>query len=160
MKKISIFGYGITAKALIALLNAQGIACDIFDDNFLQIKSEGRNVFYPSKAFDATKSKLEIASPGIPPYHPLIQQAKHLISECDFFDDLLQEKPLMIWISGTNGKTTTTEMLEFLLQKRGAKSGGNIGFPIANLYSTKPLIWILEMSSFMLHYTKKAYPNH
>jgi len=66
--------------------------------------------------------------------------------------------PFSIWISGTNGKTTTTQMLTHLLQKRGAISGGNIGTPLAELNPKAP-IWVLESSSFTLHHTNIASPN-
>ena len=66
--------------------------------------------------------------------------------------------PPSIWISGTNGKTTTTQMLKHLLTHRGAVEGGNIGSPLANLDENAPL-WILETSSFTLHYTHKAVPE-
>jgi len=66
--------------------------------------------------------------------------------------------PFSVWISGTNGKTTTTQMLTHLLAKRGAINGGNIGTPLA-LLDTNASIWILESSSFTLHHTNIASPN-
>jgi len=66
--------------------------------------------------------------------------------------------PFSIWISGTNGKTTTTQMLTHLLEKRGAVNGGNIGTPLANLNEDAPM-WILETSSFTLHHTHTASPD-
>jgi UDP-N-acetylmuramoylalanine--D-glutamate ligase len=66
--------------------------------------------------------------------------------------------PFSIWISGTNGKTTTTQMLTHLLKKRGGVAGGNIGTPLAELNTNAP-IWILESSSFTLHHTHLASPN-
>ncbi len=66
--------------------------------------------------------------------------------------------PFSIWISGTNGKTTTTQMLTHLLKKRGAVSGGNIGTPLAELNTDAP-IWVLESSSFALHHTHTASPD-
>jgi UDP-N-acetylmuramoylalanine--D-glutamate ligase len=77
------------------------------------------------------------------------------MSEYDFF---AEEMPFSVWISGTNGKTTTTQMLTHLLEKRGAVSGGNIGTPLAEL-DTKAPIWVLESSSFTLHHTNVASPN-
>ncbi|WP_104697118.1 MULTISPECIES: UDP-N-acetylmuramoyl-L-alanine--D-glutamate ligase [unclassified Helicobacter] len=159
MKRVSIIGYGVTTAPLVDFLNQQGIGCDIFDDKFNQSSQKGLNNFIPTKNFDTFRSNLEITSPGIPPYHTLIQNSKNLVSEYDFFDSLVSYDPISIWISGTNGKTTTTQMLEFLLQEKGAMSGGNIGYPLTNLYLQKPPIWILETSSFMLHYTKKAFPK-
>ncbi|MDE5603434.1 MAG: UDP-N-acetylmuramoyl-L-alanine--D-glutamate ligase, partial [Helicobacter sp.] len=77
------------------------------------------------------------------------------MSEYDFFSHCM---PFSIWISGTNGKSTTTEMLTFLLAHKGAISGGNIGKPLADLPTNAP-IWVLETSSFALHYTNRAKPN-
>ncbi|MCE3038585.1 UDP-N-acetylmuramoyl-L-alanine--D-glutamate ligase [Helicobacter anatolicus] len=158
MKKVSLLGYGTTTEAIAEFLNQNGVDCDIFDDYCKEVKQENKKTFYPSRFFETKDSVIEITSPGIPPSHPMIRKAKNLYSEYDFFFDYFKDKS--IWISGTNGKTTTTQMLEFLLQKVGGKSGGNIGYPLAKLAQENPKIWILETSSFTLHYTKKAYPKY
>ncbi|PAF51625.1 UDP-N-acetylmuramoyl-L-alanine--D-glutamate ligase [Helicobacter sp. 13S00477-4] len=166
MNQVSIFGYGVTMKQMVKYLNKQGIECNIFDDQFLEhlhdeTENENNNIFLPTDMFDAKNSSLEIISPGIPPHHPLVQKARHLIGEYDYFYDLFDETyaPQTIWISGTNGKTTTTEMLTFLLSAYGACSGGNIGTTLAELYMQKAKLWILETSSFTMHYLKKASPK-
>ena len=64
-----------------------------------------------------------------------------------------------IWVSGTNGKTTTTQMLESILSPFGARAGGNIGTPLITLYEQNAPLWILETSSFALHYTRTATPS-
>ena len=71
---------------------------------------------------------------------------------------LERPKPFTVWISGTNGKTTTTQMLTHLLSDRGAVSGGNIGTPLADLDPDAP-IWVLETSSYTLHHTRTASPD-
>lgn len=162
--RISIFGYGITTTPLVSFLNQQGHKLAIYDDKFTEITTdETGNTFLPPSEFNPAQSDQEILSPGIPPSHPLVQRARNLLSEYDYFDNLLQadsiNTPHIIWISGTNGKTTTTEMTTLILQNLGAQSGGNIGTPLAVLYVQKPKIWILETSSFMLHYTHKAMPR-
>ena len=162
--RISIFGYGVTTTPLVSFLNNQGHKLCIYDDKFTSksIDSFG-NALLPSNAFESKSSDMEILSPGIPPYHQLVRKAQNLISEYDYFDTLLQKEanpPLSIWISGTNGKTTTTEMTTLLLEPYHAQSGGNIGTPLALLYQNKATkIWVLETSSFTLHYTHKAYPK-
>ena len=153
MKKPTLFGYGLTTKAIAKSL---GGGCNFFDDNAKEIYSdEENNTIYPSALFDANKSTLEVTTPSVPPSHPLIASANNLLSEYDFF---AKEMPFSVWISGTNGKTTTTQMLTHLLEKRGAVSGGNIGTPLAKL-DTKAPIWVLESSSFTLHHTNIASPN-
>ena len=149
---MTLFGYGITTKAIAQKFGN----CKIYDDKFSALTTDKRgNTFHPSEDFNPEVMDLEVTSPGIPPSHPLIQKAKHLVSEYDLF---APDMPFSIWISGTNGKTTTTAMIQALLEKRGSKAGGNIGTPLADLDSDAP-IWILETSSFTLHYTNIASPN-
>ena len=144
----TLFGYGATTKAI-----AKGGGWTIFDDSFkIKTIDEYSNVLLPSNYFNPNNSKLEITSPGIPPSNPLIQKAKNLISEYDYF---YERMPFSIWVTGTNGKTTTTEMINHLIPN--SQAGGNIGTPLADMERGK--IWVLETSSFTLHYTKVAKPN-
>ena len=152
MQRTSLFGYGGTTRALAKVVpNAV-----FYDDKCVKpFRDEDGFLVQPSSEFDPNFSTLEIPSPGIPPHHKLIQQAKNLISEYDYFADA---KPLQVWISGTNGKTTTTQMTQHLLKDKGSVEGGNIGTPLALLNQEKK-IWILETSSFTMHYTDTAAPN-
>jgi len=150
--RTTLFGYGKTTKAIAKTIEN----CVIFDDKIkIETFDEYENKLLPADKFDPKKSDLEITSPGIPPSHPLIKKARNLISEYDFFSDMM---PFSVWISGTNGKTTTTAMTGHLLENKKAQTGGNIGTPLADMDPSSPL-WILETSSFTLHYTKKAVPN-
>jgi len=152
MLRVSLFGYAKTTKALTKLYpNAV-----FYDDKCLKPFSDdnGFNV-KPSSDFNPKYSDLEIPSPGIPPSNMLIKKALNLQSEYDCFT---QTSPQKIWISGTNGKTTTTQMMQHLLQDKKSLSGGNIGTPLSEL-DEKANIWILETSSFTIHYTNLAKPN-
>ena len=179
MQKPTLFGYGLTTKAIAKKL---GGGCTFFDDNCkATYTDENNNTIKPSHLFNPDESQLEVTTPSLPPKHPLIQSAKNLLSEYDYFlgrglcshntkntntltqsvlsgDNTLHKKPFTIWISGTNGKTTTTQMLTHILESRGAVSGGNIGTPLADL-STDASIWVLESSSFTLHHTQSASPD-
>lgn len=151
----SLFGYGGTTKAI-----AKSGGWDIYDDKFSRISSdEFGNALLPIGEFDPTKSSLEIPSPGFPPYHELVKKAGNLISEYDFFSDLYGAKmPFSVWISGTNGKTTTTKMMQHLLARYGSVMGGNVGVALGEL-DPNAKIWILETSSFTMHYTQRAKPD-
>ena len=154
MKK-SLFGYGKTTKAIAKNVKFDGI-WDIYDDKFNEIsKDEFGNNLLPVSEFDPLKSTLEIPSPGFPRNHELVKKAKNLISEYDYFKDT---SPVKIWISGTNGKTTTTQMAGLVLKNNGAVIGGNVGEPLANLDKLAKF-WILETSSFTIYYTKFAAPQ-
>ena len=153
MQKPTLFGYGLTTKAIAKKL---GGGCTFYDDKCEETyKDENNNTIRPSKEFNPDESSLEVTTPSLPPKHPLIQKAKNLQSDYDYFKKVM---PFSIWISGTNGKTTTTQMLTHILEKRGAVNGGNIGTPLADL-DDKASIWVLESSSFTLHHTQLASPN-
>ncbi|WP_373034818.1 UDP-N-acetylmuramoyl-L-alanine--D-glutamate ligase [Sulfurimonas sp.] len=152
MQRVSLFGYGKTTKA-IAKVAKDAV---FYDDKCTKpFRDENGFMVKPSSEFNAKYSQLEIPSPGIPPSNQLILQAKNLISEYDYFADAT---PLKIWISGTNGKTTTTQMMQHLLESKGSQAGGNIGTPLAEL-NPDAKMWILETSSFTMHYTNVAAPN-
>ena len=151
-KRVSIFGYGVTTKPL-----TKHIKDVVFYDDKCHEPYAGINGSFvrPSHEFDPENSDLEITSPGIPPSNTLIKKSQNLISEYDYFKDT---KPFKIWISGTNGKTTTTQMMQHLLEDKGSVAGGNIGTALGDLDQEKNM-WILETSSFTMHYTSQASPD-
>lgn len=152
----SLFGYGKTTQAIARVLGAKFGGFDIYDDSFMQRKSDefGNTLLNPCE-FKADESAFEIPSPSFPREHELVKAAKNLISEYDFFYDAM---PKSVWISGTNGKTTTTQMTQHLLKEHGSQMGANVGVPLAEL-DTNARIWVLETSSFTLHYTRSAKPE-
>lgn len=152
VQRVSLFGYGKTTKALSKLFKNP----IFYDDKCTKpFTDEAGFRVKPTSEFNPSYSDLEIPSPAIPPSNALIKKAKNLISEYDYF---VHVAPLKIWISGTNGKTTTTQMMQYLLQDKGSQEGGNIGTPLADL-DQNAQIWILETSSFTIHYTNRASPN-
>jgi len=149
---IALFGYGKTTKAIAKRFKN----CQIFDDHFKEKSfDEFDNTLLPPSEFNPKKSDIQIPSPSFPLKHPLMKKATNIVSEYDFFQ---KDMPYSIWISGTNGKTTTTQMLDFIFKEKGSECGGNIGNPLANLNKSDK-IWILETSSYMLYQTKIATPN-
>ena len=115
-------------------------------------------ILYDDKDFslyDLESDEITVVSPGIPPYNEMIAKSKNLQSDYDLYSDTM---PFSIWISGTNGKTTTTQMTQHILNEYNSVCGGNIGTPLSKLDDSAS-IWILETSSFTLHYTNIAKPN-
>jgi UDP-N-acetylmuramoylalanine--D-glutamate ligase len=137
-EKIRILGKGITALALK----------DKFPNATLYDDSDFNE-------YDSNSNEYTVVSPGIPPYNNMVTNSKNLVSDYDLFSSIM---PFTIWISGTNGKTTTTQMCQHLLKEYGSIYGGNIGVPLSHLDEKAP-IWILETSSFTLHYTNNSKPN-
>ncbi|BCD59644.1 UDP-N-acetylmuramoylalanine--D-glutamate ligase [Nitratiruptor sp. YY08-14] len=149
---IALLGFGKTTKAL-----AKKFGNAIFFEEIEETYQDNEGFLHqPFKAFDPAMFDIVVPSPGIPPSHPTIQKAKNkIVSEYDLF---ALQMPYSIWVSGTNGKTTTTQMITHLLSEKKTVAGGNIGTPLAKL-DPKARIWVLETSSFTLHYTKIAKPN-
>ena len=149
---IALFGHGKTTKAIAARFQN----CQIFDDRFKEKGfDEFGNELLPPSEFNPKNSDIQIPSPSFPLKHPLMKKATNIVSEYDFF---VKDMPYSIWISGTNGKTTTTQMLDFIFKDKGSECGGNIGNPLANLDKSDKM-WILETSSYMLYQTKIATPD-
>ena len=96
-----------------------------------------------------------VKSPGIPNTAPMVkalrEQGTHIISEIEFAARYDSAKK--ICITGSNGKTTTTSLIYYLLQEAGldAGLGGNIGKSYAMQVATeKHDYYVLEISSFQL----------
>ena len=96
-----------------------------------------------------------VKSPGIPGTAPMVralrEQGTHIISEIEFAARYDSAKK--ICITGSNGKTTTTSLIHYLLREAGldAGLGGNIGKSYALQVATeKHDYYVLEISSFQL----------
>ena len=96
-----------------------------------------------------------IKSPGIPLTAPLIQklqaQGTPIISEIEFAARYTKAK--MICITGSNGKTTTTSLIYYILRNAGLNVGlaGNIGNSLAlQVAHEQHDYYVIELSSFQL----------
>ncbi len=96
-----------------------------------------------------------VKSPGIPGTAPMVralrEQGTHIISEIEFA--ARYDTARKICITGSNGKTTTTSLIYYLLREAGldAGLGGNIGKSYALQVATeKHDYYVLEISSFQL----------
>ena len=94
-------------------------------------------------------------SPGIPDKAPIIKKAHEkgiaVISEIEFASQYTDS--LIVGITGSNGKTTTTLLTYHIFKEAGLQVGlgGNIGYSFAELVATEnPLYYVLEISSFQL----------
>ena len=96
-----------------------------------------------------------VKSPGIPTAAPMVQklmqQGTPILSEIEFAGRYDTAKK--ICITGSNGKTTTTSLIYYLLQQAGLNVGlgGNIGKSYALQVATEHFdYYVLEISSFQL----------
>ena len=98
-----------------------------------------------------------VKSPGVPAESPLASAARArglpVWSEVELGYRLLRGNPLL-GVTGTNGKTTTTELLGAMLREDGrpVEVAGNVGRPLTDAaLDAEPGAWIVcELSSFQL----------
>jgi UDP-N-acetylmuramoylalanine--D-glutamate ligase len=106
---------------------------------------------------------LVVTSPGWRPSAPLLAQARErgvpIWGEVELAWRLRDPEHPAPWlaITGTNGKTTTVQMLDSMLRAHGLRSvaTGNVGLPLveAVMDPTPYDVLAVELSSFQLHYT-------
>jgi len=104
-----------------------------------------------------------VTSPGIPPHAPLLASAVErgipVWSEIELAWRLRDPANAAPWlcITGTNGKTTTVQMLTSILTAAGhrAVAAGNVGLPLLEaVMDPEPYdVIAVELSSYQLHFT-------
>ena len=153
-KNVAIIGAGVTGSALLDFFITRGINADLYDE-----KAPGalREV---NSAYD-----LAVVSPGWRTDHPIIVALEttgcEILSEIDFSWKVKEDiAPDQKWIAltGTNGKTTTIQMVQSILDY-STKSGiacGNVGEPVISVLASgeKFDYLALELSSFQLQWSK------
>ena len=101
-----------------------------------------------------TRPDVVVASPGLAPTTPVLVAAAAagvpIWSEPELAWRLLDGRTRVLAVTGTNGKTTTAELLAACLDVPAA---GNIGQPLSTLVDDPPPLVVAELSSFQLHFT-------
>ncbi len=158
----SLFGYGISNQALAKYLIKSGQNVFVSDKNNIPLSQRIEGVEYEFGNSDRIlEADTVVVSPSIKPTNPIILKAKkrniEVVSDIELFYRLF--KPKMIAITGTNGKTTTTSLINSVLQKKYVSYlAGNIGKPIFELADIDCDFIVVEISSFQLHYTQRLKP--
>ncbi len=165
-QNVAVLGAGLSGAAAALLLKAEGANVTVLDsaDEKKLLKStidnlraqEIRVICGAAADQDTGKYDFVVASPGIDPTSALAQNFSS--RRIDIIGELELgwrscETPV-IAITGTNGKTTTTEMLAQMLNDCGQKTiaCGNIGKPLSEVAREKIKYDVLtvEVSSFQL----------
>jgi len=164
-RQIAVLGLGTSGEAAARLLRQEGARVTALDSGNSEklsaaaeaLRAEGIAVLLGAAAdSDSTRYDLGVLSPGIPPNTPLVRNfvAKQipLIGELELSYSLCACP--VIAITGTNGKTTTTQLVERMLNAGGIRTvaAGNIGpaFAARVRESGDLEVMTLEVSSFQL----------
>ncbi|MBC90685.1 MAG: UDP-N-acetylmuramoyl-L-alanine--D-glutamate ligase [Flavobacteriaceae bacterium] len=161
-KKLVVLGIGISGLGVANLAFNKGFKVFVSDIGAInqKIKKQLDNlkIFWEENTSEATclnDANYLIKSPGVPDNSPTVLKAKYLeipvISEIEFASIYTNAK--IIGITGTNGKTSTTELTYHILKKSGINVGiaGNIGISFAQQVLDNCFdVYVLELSSFQL----------
>ncbi|MBP6087154.1 MAG: UDP-N-acetylmuramoyl-L-alanine--D-glutamate ligase [Rhodoluna sp.] len=175
-----VFGLGVSgfsvadtlaelgAKTLVVAEKAEEDLLDILDVIGVPHLTGEAARGVPKEVIDF-KPDLIVVSPGIRPEHELLTWAANNAIEVWVDIDLawrLRDKTerLAHWftVTGTNGKTTTVQLLTAMLNSGGIKAEacGNIGKPILDAIRDPEGFdaLVVELSSFQLHYLGQIFP--
>jgi len=167
-KNVLVLGLGASGSAATGLLRRRGaavVAIDSADTESLRREAEelrklGAEVRLGVSRPPAGKFDLVVVSPGVPWTNPvlksMVERGVPVIGELEL--GYQHSLCLNVSITGTNGKTTTTEMVERMLTRHHLKTiaAGNIGLPLCRVVEqTRELdLLTLEVSSYQLETTK------
>ena len=162
MNKIVVLGGGESGVGAAILAQMKGFDVFLSDagmlkDPFRQMLRQHHIAFEEGKHTEALILDADevVKSPGIPDKVAIVQKLSAkgvpVISEIEFAGRYCNAKK--ICVTGSNGKTTTTSIIYFLLQKAGLNVGlaGNIGRSYAYQVATgQHDYYVIELSSFQL----------
>lgn len=153
-KRVLVVGLGVSGRAAVGLLKKKGAKVLTIDEK------DG------PKKFPLNDLNLIVTSPGVPWDHPQLKEAR--LRGIPVWGELELGwrfvKPYKtVAVTGTNGKTTTTALIGWLLKKakRPTVVGGNIGTPLSRLagrVNSKTFL-VLEVSSYQLEAQRSFHPN-
>lgn len=171
-KKILIVGAGVTGTALVRTLsNYKLFVTDDNPDKVKNLKSSDREfrfgVVEPNQnwAVQILDFDIVIPSPGIPKGHEIIQAAiqADLVVLSEIEVGYLATSVPIVAITGTNGKTTVTTLVDRVLSEAGLSSiaCGNIGTSLIECVAKDAAkdVFVAEVSSFQLNFTESFKPK-
>ena len=158
-KRVLVVGGGVTGSAVRRGLESLGAICTTVDER----KIDGKDFI----SLDVAREKswdFAVVSPGWRQNHPFIEDLRvagvALVSEIDLAWTIkLKLNPQQKWIAvtGTNGKTTTVEMVTAMLKRAGKSvtACGNLGDAVIDAVLDKNNfeVLVVELSSFQLQWS-------
>ena len=172
-RNILVLGGGVSGIASAAFLCAKGAVVTLADnkkreqvsDKVLALEAKGVKLHLGGMPDDVTSYDLAVISPGIPLDVPISLKLKEanvpIVGELELAY-MFSHNPYLA-ITGTNGKTTTTTLVGYILEKAGVNRivGGNIGTPLVERVEalSDDAYIVAEVSSFQLETTTDFRPK-
>lgn len=176
-RRVAVFGLGRSGITAARALQAGGAIPVLWDDGVsgrMQAEAEGFIVEDLTRA-DWSGFAALVLSPGAPLTHPkphwTVERAHAagvpVIGDVELFARALDalpndQRPRVVAITGTNGKSTTTALIGWVLKSAGLSVhiGGNIGIGVLALPAPTPdAVYVIEVSSYQLDLTTTFAPD-
>ncbi|MGX8273315.1 UDP-N-acetylmuramoyl-L-alanine--D-glutamate ligase [Brevundimonas diminuta] len=176
-RRVAVFGLGRSGITAARALQAGGAIPVLWDDGVsgrMQAEAEGFVVEDLTRA-DWSGFAALVLSPGAPLTHPKphwsVERAHEagvpVIGDVELFARALAalppgQRPRVVAITGTNGKSTTTALIGWVLKQAGLSVhiGGNIGIGVLALPEpTMDAVYVIEVSSYQLDLTTGFAPD-
>ena len=171
---VLVAGGGVTGRSVLAALTPLGVTVMLCDDDPAtrqHFTDAGTTTVDSSTAAQhITDYALVVTSPGFPPTAPVPAAAEsagvpvwgdvELAWRLDASGHYGSPRRWLA-VTGTNGKTTTTSMLQAMLTAAGLRSRlcGNIGSPVLDVLREPADLLAVELSSFQLHWAPSVRPE-
>ncbi|GAA3945166.1 UDP-N-acetylmuramoyl-L-alanine--D-glutamate ligase [Allohahella marinimesophila] len=164
-KAVAIIGAGVTGQSLLRYARSRAYQVVLMDTRpetlaFTQLKQAWPDVaFHFGGLHEAWLQQADEiwVSPGIDLRHALLRrlaEEKPLRGDIDLFSESVTVP--FAAITGSNGKSTVTTLLQAMAEACGVRSvaGGNLGTPALDLLQPEIELYVLEVSSFQLETTR------
>jgi UDP-N-acetylmuramoylalanine--D-glutamate ligase len=162
---VVVAGAGVSGAAAARVLRARGArvtVVDASDERAEPLRAEGFDVVAADEPPPGTA--LVVTSPGWRPDAPLLVASAaagiEVIGEVELAWRLRGPAPWLA-VTGTNGKTTTVQMLAAILSAAGLRTvaAGNVGLPLLDAVLEPYDVLAVELSSFQLHWSCTLAPH-
>jgi UDP-N-acetylmuramoylalanine--D-glutamate ligase len=178
--RVLVVGLAATGASVVSYTRAAGHDVTVLDDapgtgdayaaRLAQAEADGAIVLERPDGNDAAAraraADLVVPSPGVRPDHPALVAAHAagvpVRSEIDLAAARLRARPdapRLVAVTGTNGKTTVTTLIDAMVRAAGISSAaaGNIGRPLLDAVGDDVAVLVAEVSSFQLAFTTDAF---
>ena len=179
--RILVLGLGETGRSLLRWLDREGASIRAADSrdappSLEELREQYPDVEFHCGAFNETlldDIELIALSPGISLNEPVLLEASMrdipIVGDIELLAWQLAEdqrkQPIVIAITGANGKTTVTSMVGAMCRAAGLDTAvaGNISPAVLDVLAERdgeqPDVWVLELSSFQLETTYTLNPD-
>jgi UDP-N-acetylmuramoylalanine--D-glutamate ligase len=170
VRRALVIGLGVSGRAAADLLTAIGVEVTVVEDRadhpgLEAARAAGLRVVTGEARPPVQDVDLVVPSPGVPESAPVLREAAErgvpVWSEPEL---AWRHRPLrLLAITGTNGKTSVTELVAAMLAAdgRAAVACGNIGTPMSAVVGSldEGTVLVAELSSFQLRFVHRLRPE-